>query len=59
MVIRIKQKINFGPFWVILGDINAENIENFKFTYVRGFNFVCSVTPNQSILVIFRKGVRG
>ena len=58
MVIRIKQKINFGPFWVILGDINAENIAKFKFTYVREFNFFCSVTTKQRVFAYLSKVVK-
>ena len=51
MVSLIKEKIHFGPFHVLLDDINAENIVKLKLAYVRGFNFICSMTPKQSVLV--------
>ena len=57
MVSMIEEKIHFGLIQVLLDDINAENIVRLKLGYVGGFNFVCSVTPNQSILVYLRKGV--
>ena len=47
----IKGKIHFGPFQVILNDINAENYVKLKLEHVRRFNLVCSVSPNQSTLV--------
>ena len=46
-----KEKISFGPFQVFLDSTNAENIAKFKLSYVGGFNFVWSMTPNQSVLV--------
>ena len=51
MVSLIEERIHFGPFWVIFFYINAENIAKMKLAYVGGLNFVCSVTPKQSVLV--------
>ena len=51
MVSLIEEKIRFGPFWVLLNDINAENISKLELTYVGGLHFFCSMTPNQSVLV--------
>ena len=50
MVGLVKEKIYFGPSQ-FFDDINAENIAKLKLAYVRGFNYVCSVTPTQSVLV--------
>ena len=51
IVSLIEDKINFGPFQVLLDDIYAGNIVKLELAYVRAFNFVCSMTPNQSVLV--------
>ena len=51
IVSLIGEKIPFGTFWVILDNIDVENTAKLKLAYGRGFNFVCSVTPKQSILV--------
>ena len=45
----IKGGIFFGPFQVILKDINVENEVKLKLAHVRGFNLVCSMTPNQRV----------
>ena len=34
MLIMTEEKIHFGPFQVILGDINAENIAKLKLAYI-------------------------
>ena len=49
----------FITFQNILNNINAENIANLRFSRVRGYNFVCSVTPKQSDLVYLRKVFNG
>ena len=51
MVNLIEEKIHFGPFQVLLDGINVEKITKLKLAYVRGFNFVCSMTPNKGVLV--------
>ena len=51
MVSLIKEKINFGPFQVILNNMNAKNIAKLKLAYVGGFNFVCLMTLKKSVLV--------
>ena len=51
MVSLIKYQIHFGPFQVLLDDINAENLEKLKLAHVGGLHFVCYMTPKQSVLV--------
>ena len=36
---KIKGKIHFGPFWVILVNSNVGNIAKLKLAHVVGFNF--------------------
>ena len=55
----IERKIHFGTSRVVLNAINAENIEKFKLAHVRGFNFLCSMTPKQIFLVQSSKCVKG
>ena len=55
MVSLTQEKIYFGPFQVILDDIIAKNIVKLKFAYVRGYNFISSVTQNQIVLVLLMK----
>ena len=50
MVSLIEVKIHFGLFLYLLDDINVENIVKLKLAHVRGINFVCSMTPKQSVL---------
>ena len=51
MVSVIKQKI------ILWGDINAK--KKMKFTHIRGFNFVCSMTPKNNVLLQPMKVVEG
>ena len=51
MVSLVEEKIFFGPYQVIFDNIKAENIAILKLAYVGGFNYVCSITPNKSVLV--------
>ena len=57
--ILVKEKNNSGSFQVLLDNINAENIAKLKLANVGGLKFGCSMTTNQSVLVFFRKHVKG
>ena len=54
----MERKISFGPFQVLLGDFNAQNDVKWKLEHFREYEFFCSMTPKQSILVLLRKGVK-
>ena len=56
MVSVIEGKIHFRLFWIILDNINMENIAKFKLLRVRGFNFVCLMTPIQIVFGIIKEG---
>ena len=51
MACVIEGGIHFGPFRVLWGDTNVENIGKFKLAHVRGFHFDYLMTPNHSVLV--------
>ena len=55
MVSVIEGKIHFRLFWIILDNINMENIAKFKLLRVRGFNFVCLMTPIQIVFDIIKE----